>query len=72
MARKIEDKANKCGCKCVIIVNIVSEKEWKPHCIKQNGLTIVEIPSLLICNASLNYNKEAWNEIRRCINECSD
>ena len=29
MLNKIEDKAIKFGCKCVIIVNIVSEKEWK-------------------------------------------
>lgn len=72
MLNKIEDKANKCGCKCVIIVNIVSEKEWKTHRIERNGLTIVEIPSLLTGNASLNHNKAAWNEIRRCINECSD
>ena len=72
MLNKIEDKANKCGCKCVIIVNIVSEKEWKTHRIERKGLTIVEIPSLLTGNASLNHNKEAWNEIRRCINECSD
>ena len=72
MLNKIEEKANKCSCKCVIIVNIVSEKEWQTHRIKRNGLTIVEIPSLLTGNASLNHNNKAWNEIRRCINECSD
>ena len=72
MLNKIEDKAIKCGCKCVIIVNIVSEKEWKIHHIERNGLTIVEIPSLLTGKASLSHNNEAWNEIRRCINECSD
>lgn len=72
MLNKIEDKAIKFGCKCVIIVNIVSEKEWKIHHIERNGLTIVEIPSLLTGKASLSHNDEAWNEIRRCINECSD
>ncbi len=72
MLNKIESKAIKCGCKCVIIVNIVSEKEWKTHRRERNGLTIVEIPSLLTGNISLKKNLEAWNEIRRCINECSD
>lgn len=72
MLNKIEDKAIKCGCRCVIIVNIVSEKEWEIRRIERNGLTIVEIPSLLKGKDSLGYNNEAWNEIRRCINECSD
>lgn len=72
MLRKIEDKAIKCGCKCVIIVNIVSEKEWKTHRIERNGVTIVEIPSLLVGENALSHNQEAWKEIRRCINECSD
>lgn len=72
MLNKIEEKAIKCGGKCVIIANIISEKEWKTHRIERNGLVIVEIPSLLTGKTSLNLNKEAWNEIRRCVNECSD
>lgn len=72
MLNKIEKKEIKCECKCVIIANIVSEKEWKIHHIERNGLTIVEIPSLLTGKTSLSYNIEAWNEIRRCVNECSN
>ena len=72
MLNKIEEKAIKCGGKCVIIANIVSENEWETHRIERNGLVIVEIPSLLTGKTSLNLNKEAWNEIRRCVNECSD
>lgn len=70
MLNKVEEKANKCGGKCVIIANIVSENEWKTHRIEQNGLVIVEIPSLLTGKTILTHNREAWNTIRRCINEC--
>ena len=72
MLNKIENKATKCDCKCVFIINIVSEKEWAIHHKEQKGLTIVEIPSLLSGTASLGLNNQAWEEIRRCINECSN
>lgn len=73
MLNKIKDKASKCNnCKCVIIANIVSEKKWETLHKKENGLTVVEIPSLLVGNDSLEYNNEAWEEIRRCINEFSN
>ena len=72
MLNKIERKAKKCGCKCAIIVNILAENEWKTHRRKQKDLTIVEIPSLLTGSDSLHYNKEAFQEIRRCVNEFSN
>lgn len=72
MLNKIELKAKKCGCKCAIIVNILAENEWKTHRRKQKDLTIVEIPSLLTGSDSLHYNKEAFQEIRRCVNEFSN
>lgn len=72
MLNKMEEKANKCGCKCAMIVNIVSEKEWEIHRIERNGLTIVEIPSLLTGKTALIPNIKARNAIMRCVNECSD
>lgn len=72
MLNKINNKAIKCGCKYVIIANIVSKKEWETHRKELNGLTIVEIPSLLVGTDSLKYDDKAWKEIRRCINEFSD
>lgn len=72
MLDKIKNKASKCNCKYVLVVNIVAERDWNVHRTEHNDLIIVEIPSLLtIQNASINYNTKAWNEIRRCINECS-
>lgn len=72
MLNKIENKAIKCGCKCAIIVNIISETEWKTHHKKHGSLKIVEIPSLLIGNVSPKLNNDALAEIRRCVNEYSD
>ena len=73
MYDKIEAKANKCGCKCVIIINIITEKVWEIKRVKRNGLKIIEIPSLIINdNFGVKYYEEAFKEIRRCVNEYSD
>ncbi len=72
MIEKIKRKAALCGCKCVLIVNLIAENDWGIHRTEEDGLTIVEIPSLLKNNGKLEHNVEAWTEIRRCINECSD
>ena len=73
MLDKIEKKAIKCNAKCVIVANILAENEWPVHCERLNNLVILEVPSLLkIVNNSLEYNGDAWNEIRRCINEFSN
>lgn len=73
MLDKIENKALKCKCKCVLIVNMISEKNWQIHHIKRNDLIISEIPSLLTTGkTTLAINYEALKEIRRCINEFSD
>lgn len=71
---KIEKKAKKCGCKCVIIANIVSNYQWKIHRKEQNDLVIVEIPSLLtrIEKNKLVFNEEAFKEIERCVYEFSN
>lgn len=72
MLRKIEYKAKKCECKYALIVNIVSDNEWEPHRTERNGLVIIEIPSLIVGTNELKPNNKAWEEIRRCINECSN
>lgn len=72
MLNKIESKAAKCSCRFVIIANIVSEKEWEIHRMERDDLTIIEIPSLLTEKTTLTHNFKAWDEIRRCINECSN
>lgn len=72
MLDKIENKAEKCDCKYVLIVNIFAEEGWKVHRIERNDLVIVEIPSLLTGRTAIAYNAEAWQEIRRCIYECAN
>ncbi len=72
MLDKIANKAMKCGCKCVIIANIVSENEWKIQRTERNDITIVKIPSLLIGDVSPKVNEKAFRAIRRCINDFSD
>lgn len=74
MLNKIERKAAKCNCKCVLIVNIHANRDWEIHRIRRKNLLIVEIPSLLTGGGEspVRQNKKAWEEIRRWIYEYSD
>lgn len=73
IVQKIKMKADEIpDCKCVLIINVLADNEWDIHKIKENGIEIIEIPSLLINNKGISYNNKALQEIRRCINEYSN
>ena len=70
MIQKIKTKADEIpDCKCVLIINVLADNEWDIHKIKENGIEIIEIPSLLINNKGVSYNNKSLKEIRRCIDE---
>lgn len=70
MLKKIEEKALKCKCKCVIICNIISESKWDVKSFRHGDLKILQVPSLLNENDPNSYCESAIKKIRECINEC--
>ena len=70
---KIRNKARICGCRCVIIANILSERFFEARKTKIDDVIVVKCPSLLMDKgASVELNKNAVEIIRRCINEFRD
>lgn len=68
--RKISDKAKKCSCKCVIVANIIAEKNWDISEVDFDGVHILSIPYLVKKGDNQMYwNKKAWDAVRRCIDE---
>ena len=68
--KKISEKANKCGCKCVIVVNIFAENQYDISEVEIEGIRIISIPCLVRDeNGELKRNRQAWEIIRRCIDE---
>lgn len=65
----IAKKARDCGCKCVIIANILADEK---HIIRERtigGIKIVIIPALLTNEANPEPVISAWDKIRECIRE---
>lgn len=69
---KIGLKAEKCGCKCVIIANIVADRNYKISSTTKNGVEILVIPSLLLEHPVQTDNVEAWRKIKECIDRYGD
>lgn len=70
---KIRNKARICGCRCVIIANILSERFFEARKTKIDDVVVVKCPSLLMDKgANVELNKNAVEIIRRCINEFRD
>ncbi len=70
---KIMAKAERCGCKCVIIANILTEQDnYRISTVNRSDVEIVIIPSLLIEKPNKSLNEEAWNKIKECIDRYAD
>lgn len=69
---KITAKAERCGCKCVIIANILTEHEnYSISADNSSGIEILIIPSLLI-EKSKSLNIKAREKIKECMNRYAD
>lgn len=68
--RKIASKAEKCGCNCVIVANIIAEHDWPISVVDYEGVHIVSIPYLVKKEGgTVSYNQKAWDKIRECAYE---
>lgn len=70
MIRKIIGKAKACGCKCAVIVNIMTQQEYRIVHRQMEDITVIEIPSLLIDDGNeVRLNEKAFEFIRRYVYE---
>lgn len=70
MLNKISSKAIKCGCKCVIVANIIEQSNSVMSKVEKNGVCILTLPRLVVDKEGvIKAEKKAWDEIWRCINE---
>lgn len=73
MIDKISDKAVKCGCKCIIVANIIAQTKSEISKVDKNGVRIVTIPYLVVDEEGIiKAEKKSWEEIRSCIDEYTD
>ena len=73
MIDKISSKAAKCGCKCVIVANIIGQSNSEISEVEKDGIRILTVPYLVVDKGGTIYaDTKAWNEIRRCINDYKD
>lgn len=67
---KIKKKAHKCGCRCVIIANVISEHWWQASPIDIDGIRIITAPALFIHSREYTGpDQYKWQEIGSAINE---
>lgn len=70
---KIRHKAEQCGCKCVIIANVITKNAYKTQKFMKGNTAFLTIPSLLRDNAgTIAIEQKAVDEIRRCLNAYTD
>lgn len=69
---KIKSKAEKCGCKCVIIANVLTFGDFKIQNFTIDNIKFLIIPSLLNDTGAISINRESVDMIRRCLNAYSD
>nr|MBO4517533.1 hypothetical protein [Clostridia bacterium] len=70
--RKITEKANKCGCKCAIIANILTaNSRYSVRESTENGVHILIVPALLLESTHDVYT-DAWKKIKECIEKYGD
>ena len=71
--RKIELKAQQCGCRCAVIANILTYENYQIQKFTQNGIDFLILPSLLNDkNQAISINQDALETVRRYIHEYSD
>ncbi|MCH5152537.1 MAG: hypothetical protein J1F68_01055 [Clostridiales bacterium] len=71
MRSKIICKAKKCGCKCVLTINILT-KEERPIVRSSGEVTIVDVPCLFFGYKKPQVSVKAFREIRSLIHEFSN
>ena len=72
MVDKIKIKADKCGCKCAIIANIIAGTKYKVQKFYEGNIEFLIIPSLLRDDDGISIDNDAMLAIRRCLNEFTD
>ena len=73
MLAKIAQKAKKCNCKCVIVANIIAEKDWSISEVDYEGVHILSLPYLVKMESrGICYDRHAWESVRRCVDEYKD
>lgn len=73
MIDKIARKANKCGCECAIIANIMAGPGWDVSDAIIDNVRIVSIPALVVkTDQGLAWNQNALEIIRECMDEYKD
>lgn len=70
---KIVGKAEKCGCECVIIANIITPNpnQYNIQSIMKDGIEIIVIPALLQ-SSDKRYCPDAWRKIKEIIDKYAD
>jgi len=66
---KVHTKAIKCGCKCAIVINLLSDTKFDYTTTTYNDVKIVEIPALVTNN---KINTKNLSRIKEVINEFSN
>ena len=69
---KIQRKAEKCGCQCVIIANVLAKGDHKVQNFTKGNLEFLIVPSLLRDADTIVIDSNAVKEIRRCLNDRTD
>ena len=73
MIDKISCKAAKCGCKCVIVANVMAQSNYEISEVEKGGVRILTVPYLVVDKDGVIYaDTKARDEIRRCINDYKD
>ena len=71
MKKKIAEKAERCGAKCILTVNLIAENKYPSYRTVLNGIRMIEIPNLLHevdGTVKLNY----WKKLKEDIHEYAD
>ena len=69
---KIKSKAEKCGCKCAIIANVLTQNYYKYRKFMMDNTAFLIIPSLLNYDGNISINEDAVKQIRGCMNDYTD
>lgn len=68
--QKIIEKAKKCNAKCIIIANIISEKNYQIRNKVIDGIQVIVIPAIVLYeNGQYSLSKEAYDKIKECMNK---
>ena len=66
---KIGAKAQKCGCKSVIIANLLTMEKYQIRKVRIQNIECLIVPSLLNDQTEIQVNEDAVHAIWRCLND---